>query len=286
MRFDEVLVVGSGKIACDCTRYLISIVPQDRIFVLETQISTLSMLSQICNKGQMQYALITERDGIESWILEKINRKRSLIISVNNRFIFTPSIIDSEGTVIINFHYSLLPFYRGMNIPTWVIFNGENQTGVTWHYVTREVDKGDIIEQRVIEISDDTTAFEVVRQGMILGLEAFKNFIEKILNEPVIGRKITYPNDDKVYYMSKLPMNGILDICLPIQHIERMLRSFDYGRAQILPKLKVIYMGKEYQLEKYKIEKVKFTPTREIDFNINSIVVCEGNKRITLFLSC
>ena len=61
------------------------------------------------------------------------NKGEVLIISANNEYIFPAELVKLENVTIINFHYSLLPLYRGVNIPTWVIYNEEKYTGVTWH---------------------------------------------------------------------------------------------------------------------------------------------------------
>ena len=58
----------------------------------------------------------------------------------------------------INLHGSLLPKYRGRVPINWAIINGEKETGVTLHYMTRQADAGDIIAQKRIEISDCDTA--------------------------------------------------------------------------------------------------------------------------------
>lgn len=55
-------------------------------------------------------------------------------------------------TALLNFHPSLLPFYRGPVPSWWCIHNGETSTGVTLHVVTPEVDAGPILWQTAIPI--------------------------------------------------------------------------------------------------------------------------------------
>lgn len=64
---------------------------------------------------------------------------------------------------IINIHPSLLPAYsgRGMygrRIHEAVIAAGEKKSGVTVHYVTDDIDSGEILMQRELEVSPDDTA--------------------------------------------------------------------------------------------------------------------------------
>ena len=58
----------------------------------------------------------------------------------------------------INLHGSLLPKYRGRVPINWAIINGETETGVTLHYMTKKADAGDIIDQEKFFITDDDTA--------------------------------------------------------------------------------------------------------------------------------
>lgn len=48
----------------------------------------------------------------------------------------------------INIHPSLLPKYRGSNPIFWQIRRGENQTGVTLHEVSEQLDAGDILARK------------------------------------------------------------------------------------------------------------------------------------------
>lgn len=55
---------------------------------------------------------------------------KTLVISANNSVIIPSEICESNTVEIINFHYSFLPDYKGVNIPSWVIFNREELHGI------------------------------------------------------------------------------------------------------------------------------------------------------------
>ncbi len=57
-----------------------------------------------------------------------------------------------KGT--FNLHASLLPQYRGAAPINWAIINGEKRTGVTTFFIKHEIDTGEIISQREIDIND------------------------------------------------------------------------------------------------------------------------------------
>lgn len=53
----------------------------------------------------------------------------------------------------INVHPTLLPKYRGYRSGPYIIINGEDKTGVTVHFITEDMDKGDIILQVEVELT-------------------------------------------------------------------------------------------------------------------------------------
>lgn len=74
-----------------------------------------------------------------------------------------PSIIDAYNGRMINIHPSLLPAYGGKgmfghHVHEAVIAAGEKQSGVTVHYVTPEIDGGDILMQQAVDILPSDTA--------------------------------------------------------------------------------------------------------------------------------
>ena len=48
---------------------------------------------------------------------------------------------------LYNFHFSLLPKYKGMHTGAHPIINGENYSGVTLHKIDNGIDTGDVIDQ-------------------------------------------------------------------------------------------------------------------------------------------
>jgi len=69
--------------------------------------------------------------------------------------IFKKEIINIPKLKSINCHAGKLPFYRGRNVLNWVLINDEKEFGVTVHYMDEGIDTGDIIMQRVYEITDN-----------------------------------------------------------------------------------------------------------------------------------
>ncbi|MDE6558766.1 MAG: methionyl-tRNA formyltransferase [Muribaculaceae bacterium] len=81
-----------------------------------------------------------------------------------------------------NLHASLLPKYRGAAPINHAIMNGDSVTGVTTFFLTHEIDTGDIITRREIEIGEDENAGELHDRLMHLGAEEVLATVDAIIN--------------------------------------------------------------------------------------------------------
>ncbi len=61
----------------------------------------------------------------------------------------------------INIHQGLAPIYRGGPTVFWELFNGENEIGITVHFVAPKVDTGDIILQKTLPLEYDFSRYEL-----------------------------------------------------------------------------------------------------------------------------
>lgn len=81
----------------------------------------------------------------------------------------------------INYHPSLLPKYRGGSAINWAVIMGENETGITVHYVDRGIDTGDIILQEKVEISPEDTVGSLYYDKLYpLGVKLIAQAVEGI----------------------------------------------------------------------------------------------------------
>ncbi len=100
--------------------------------------------------------------------------------------------IPPKGT--FNVHASLLPDYRGAAPIHHAVMNGENKTGVTTFFLNKEIDKGDIIACREVEIGPEETTGELYQRLMVEGahLAVYTiNLIEKNQCIPYSQEKLT-----------------------------------------------------------------------------------------------
>lgn len=279
MRFQKVIVLGSGKIAVECIRILVGY--REDIITIEHEEHPLSFVRLISWKYGLPYHLINDKQHLLAY-LEGIGEE-TLVISVNNNYLFPEQILNKKNLSIINFHNALLPNYPGRNAPTWVIFNGEDITGITWHMVDEGIDTGNILIQRMVIVDPLITAFQLTKQCMDVGIEAFRQIIPGILG----GRFSCDVQDIKqrknFHTAKEMPNHGYMEIDWPVEKISGFLRSLDYGKAHIFPSAKLVVLGKEYFIRKYGILP-EATLENHITFEKNEIIFQDNGQIIRVVL--
>lgn len=81
-----------------------------------------------------------------------------------------------------NLHASLLPKYRGAAPINHAVMNGEKETGITTFFLKHEIDTGDMIMQRRIEIGEDENVGSVHDRLMMLGADAVVETVNSIID--------------------------------------------------------------------------------------------------------
>lgn len=120
----------------------------------------------------------------EGEILEELKDKNiDLIVLAGYLPKVTKKIIDKYK--IINIHPSLLPKYGGkgfygMNVHKAVFENKEKISGVSVHYVNENLDDGDIILQRQVDISKCESAEEIAKTVLEVEHKSLKEVIKQL----------------------------------------------------------------------------------------------------------
>lgn len=104
-------------------------------------------------------------------ILREINL--DYILSIHFPYIYPSKILDLPEHGVINLHPAYLPYNRGWHTPTWAIWE-ETPYGATLHFMNEEVDAGDIIARKKIEIRPEDTADSLYSRVKELEFDLFK----------------------------------------------------------------------------------------------------------------
>lgn len=105
----------------------------------------------------------------------------TLLVSVACPQIIRPATLALPPHGCINLHGAPLPRYRGLLPTFWVLAEGEEETGVTVHFMNHRLDDGPIIVQRAVPIyRDDTFHTLVMRSKVEYGAPALAEALSRI----------------------------------------------------------------------------------------------------------
>jgi len=90
-----------------------------------------------------------------------------LVVLAGFMRILTPEFVRHYSDRMLNIHPSLLPKYRGLNTHQRAIDAGEDEHGVTVHFVTEELDGGPNVLQAQVPITPDETAESLAAKVLI-----------------------------------------------------------------------------------------------------------------------
>lgn len=250
--FQRVVIIGYGKAAGDILKYIAD-KRADYTYQLEFiehEPHALSVTKNICMERDIPFSRIPEKKVLAQYLGE-IDEK-TLIVSASNNFLFPKALVEQEHITIINFHNALLPNYPGRNAPSWVIYKGERETGITWHYVTAGVDEGNIIVQKRCEIGPDEKAYELTERLMNLACEGFAECFDAVLTKRLQAVPQKLSGERRMYLSKEIPGDGFLDCNGDTEAAYRLLRSVDYGKSEIFPPLRLTVQGREAVVVRYR----------------------------------
>ena len=216
---------------------------------------------------------------------ELSNLKPDLILTCSYGKIIPIEIINLPKYHCVNIHPSLLPKYRGASPMQGAILNNETETGVTFMFVTKALDEGDILFQEKIQMSNNETLFSLKSK--------VKNTIESMLEkyyDQLFDLNIKhFPQDNqKASYISIIDANQE-----KIDWNESAIRIYGEVLSQnnsknICLEGKMIQKGKaftKYEIAKpsgLKLESKEFTRSSMVTFtNKENILECKYFKQAT-----
>lgn len=260
-KFDRVVVIGYGKAAGNILQYIEEQRPAYgyHLEFIEHESHALSITRKICEEMGIPYAFMPDKQELSVYLCDIA--EKTLIVSASNNFLFPAACVDKENITIINFHNALLPDYPGRNAPSWVIYQGERETGITWHYVTAGIDEGNIIIQKKCAIGPEDKAYELTERLMDLACEGFAECFAAVLEECAQTTSQGSISGRRMYRSAEVPGDGFFDLCEEPEAIYRLLRSVDYGKNDIFPNMQTMVDGERVEVVRYR----KIVPEKKKD---------------------
>lgn len=135
-------------------------------------------------------------------------------------------------THAVNYHNGLLPAYRGLKATSWSIYHGEQQTGFTFHRMTKEIDEGPILLDGAIPIDPGHNAADLDRDKAFAAAQLIPQVLAMVANDEP-GR----PQAGTASYFSKNDWEELTIIqepcALSSEELTKRLRAFNTLRLKI-----------------------------------------------------
>ncbi len=157
------------------------------------------------------------------WVQKIKELKPDIIFSFYYRNMIKKPLLEIPSAGCLNLHGSLLPAYRGRCPINWVLINGEQETGVTLHYMTPHPDDGDIVGQKKIEISDDDTAKSLHLKAAQTSVVLLDEVLPLIRKGKATGKPQNHSK--ATYYGGRKPEDGEIDWSATSREIRNLVRA-------------------------------------------------------------
>ena len=216
------VVIGEETILIECTRLLAA-------------------------RGHTVAAVVTPSAELLAWAQDEglpavplgpdlVDRLASLsfdyLFSLVNSRILSEDVLALPARLSVNFHDAPLPRHAGVLATSWAILGGDEQHGITWHVMDREVDTGDVLKQRAVSVESTATAHDLNVACFDAAIESFAELIDEL----AAGTATRVPQDlDLRTYHGRydgLPRAGVFDWRKDAAELDKLVRATAFGRRR------------------------------------------------------
>jgi len=179
------MVLCNNEMAIPAMQQLYMSGSMKAVMVPEKNTDLFSMLKQMLTGTDISLVSVNKKN------LESATRKTVVEKNITTAWLMTFTYIIPKSLLnllpggFINFHYGLLPQYRGANPVLAQMLNGETHNGITVHLVDENIDTGPVVMQQKIAIEErDTFGIQLHKLGM-LGASMAMNLLQLCRLNPV-----------------------------------------------------------------------------------------------------
>jgi len=167
--------------------------------------------------------LVTQPDFAETLRASGID----LLLNVHSLYIVHTDVLATPRLGAFNLHPGPLPEYAGLSCPSWAIYNGATEYGVTVHRMTETIDAGDIAYAARFAIRADDTGGTLSARCARAGVPLLLGLVDDACAGgaiPGLAQDLTR----RRYYAQAGP-EPRLDWSLPAHRVVGHIRAADYS---------------------------------------------------------
>jgi methionyl-tRNA formyltransferase len=137
-------------------------------------------------------------------------------------------LVERTDILLVNCHPSKLPVHRGANPYATVIREGETETGVSFHRVSKAIDAGAILLQETVPLSDADNGASVRDKCAEVAQCLVKELLARVSAHVLAGQPLVEVHQDdsqKSYFPPLKTEEGLLDWSAPVETLSRRIRA-------------------------------------------------------------
>ena len=167
----------------------------DKIFILgfvSSKTFYQSLIKKKFTKSQsFNTFFISNEKRNEKKIFSKVKSYApDFLLSIQHKWILSEKLLKSIGYRCLNLHNAKLPDYKGYNAINFAIANNEKKYTSTIHWVSEQVDEGDVAFESSTQISKSETAQSLYKKTLISSEKILRKLFFAILNNNIPRIKI------------------------------------------------------------------------------------------------
>jgi len=145
------------------------------------------------------------REDFDMALMQTIDQYQpDLVVLAGFMRILTPAFVIRYHGRMLNIHPSLLPKYQGLNTHQRALDAGDEQHGVTVHFVTEELDGGPNVIQAVVPIYDGDDATSLQQR-----VHAQEHIIYPIATKWFVNGRLTMKGNNALLDGNVIPDTGL-----------------------------------------------------------------------------
>ncbi|PZD76621.1 methionyl-tRNA formyltransferase [Mesonia sp. K7] len=225
---------GDRQIGCNILKYLIEQGYEPSALLVsrgknESHAETLRQISNLPEEYIFSGNSFKEKENIQ-----KLNDLSiDYIIGIHFPYIIPTEVLSIPKIGFLNLHPAYLPYNKGWHTPSWAILEG-TPYGATLHFMSEDLDEGDIIHQKELQVDTDDTANSLYQKVLTLEEEVFKEALEDLVSLKPKKSKQTHA--------------GTSHIKKDLEKVKELKLEEKYTAREILDKIRALTTNKDSEL--------------------------------------
>lgn len=217
-------------------------------------------------------ALLRQRPDDAELLAELKEADLDLIVANNWRTWLPPEIFEMPKYGTLNVHDSLLPAYAGFSPLIWALINGEPEVGVTAHMMDADLDAGDIVLQRSVQVGPKDTTTDLFHRTVDLIAPITTEAIELIASGDFVP--VEQDRSKASFFHKRALEDSLIDWTWSAEEIERLVRA----QSDPYPNAFTYHRGKQLRVVRSSVSQGYYggTPGRIFIREGDGVVIVAG----------